>query len=147
MDALTATIISIVSPYLAKGAEEFAKSAGKTAFDGAKAVVGRLSEWWKGDPIAEAAATTFKTDPEHYANLLGMQLDRQLAQDETLAADLRALVNQLGPNVEVIQEMDVAENVTGADIGRLLEGNVRVQQKIKEAKSVTGFKASEVGSK
>lgn len=145
MEVLAATVISIISPYLAKGAEEFAKTAGKAAFDGAKALVDRLSRWWKDEPVANAAATSIKSDPEHYSKLLGSELERALSKDESLAHDLRALVDQLGPSVDVIQKMEVARGVTGADIGTLLSGQVRVNQEIRDAQNVTGFKADKVG--
>ena len=145
MSALVATIMSIVSPYLVKGAEEFAKSAGKAAFDGTKALVERLSRWWKDDPIANAAATSFKSDPEHYGKLLGVQLEHDLAKDESFADELRALVDSLGPAVDVVQRMEVARGVTGADIGTLVSGQVRVQQNIRDAQDVTGFKGGKVG--
>lgn len=145
MEVLAATVISIVSPYLAKGAEEFAKSAGKAVFDGAKAVVDRLSRWWKNDPIANAAATSFKSDPEHYGKMLGAQLEHELKKDESFAKELRSLVDSMGPSVDVVQRMEVARGVTGADIATLVSGQVRVQQDIKDAQNVTGFKAGKVG--
>jgi hypothetical protein len=145
MTALVATVISIVSPYLVKGAEEFVKSAGKAAFDGTKALAERLSRWWKNDPIANAAATSFKSDPEHYGKLLGAQLEHDLTKDEPFANELRALVDSLGTSVDVIQRMEVARGVTGADIGTLVSGQVRVQQDIRDAQNITGFKGGKVG--
>jgi hypothetical protein len=56
MEALAATVISLVAPYLAKGAEEFAKEAGKEAF--VKALVNRLQAWWTSDTVAEALIGT-----------------------------------------------------------------------------------------
>jgi hypothetical protein len=145
MDPLIATVISIVSPYLVKGAEEFAKSAGKAAFDGTKALVDRLSQWWNNDPIANAAATSIESDPEHYGKMLGAQLEHQLKKDASFANELRVLVDDLGPSVDVIQRMEVARGVTGADIGTLTTGRVRVEQTIGDAQDVTGFKANKVG--
>jgi len=145
MEVLAATVIGIVSPYLAQGAEEFAKSAGKAVFDGAKAVVDRLSRWWKNDPIASAAATSIKADPEHYGKMLGAQLEHELKKDESFAKELRSLVDSMGPSVDVVQKMEVAHGVTGADIGTLVSGHVRIQQDMKDAQDVTGFKADKVG--
>ena len=145
MEALAATVISIVSPYLVKSAEEFVKSAGEAAFNGTKALVERLIRWWKRDPIANTAATSFKSDPERYGKLLGEQLQHDLAKNESFAEELRALVDTLGPSVEVIQRMEIARDVTGADIGTLVSGKIRVEQDIHEALNVTGFKADKVG--
>jgi hypothetical protein len=145
MDPLVATIISIVGPYLAKGAEEFAKSAGSAAFDGAKALVARLTKWWSQEPVAEAAAKSFKSDPERYGKVLAGELAQDLEKNPALADELRQLVKGMGSSVEVIQKIEVADGVTGADIGSLVEGHVRVEQEIKQAKNVTGFKANKVG--
>src|SRR5690348_7349270 len=147
MEVLAATVIAIISPYLAKGAEEFARSAGKAAFDGTKALVERLGRWWKNDPIADAAAKSLPSDPQHYGKMLGAQLEHQLTKDEALAKDLRSLVDQMGPSVDVIQKIEVARGVTGADIGSLISGQVRVQQDIRDAQDVVGFKADKVGGK
>lgn len=145
MEVLAATVISIVSPYLVKGAEEFAKTAGKAAFDGAKSLVDRLSRWWTKDPIANAAATSFKSDPAHYGKMLGAQLEHELKKDDSFARELRSLVDSMGPSVEVVQKMEVARGVTGADIGTLVSGQIRVQQDIKDAQDVVGFRADKVG--
>ena len=145
MSTLVASIISIISPYLAKGAEEFAKSAGKAAFDRTKVLVERLMEWWKNDPIATTAVTSFQSDPERYGKLLGVQLDHDLAKDEAFADELHALVDSLGPYVDVIQRMEVARGVTGAEIGTLVSGQVRVEQDIRDAKNATGYKGDKVG--
>jgi len=145
MDPLVTTIIGVVSPYLAKGAEEFAKSAGTAAFNGAKALVARLSQWWSQEPVAAAAANSFKSDPQRYGKILGDQLEYDLAKDPSLADELRRLVNGMGPSVEVIQKIEVARGVTGADIGSLAAGQVRVQQEFQDAQNVVGFKATNVG--
>ncbi len=145
MDSLVGTVISIVGPYLVKGTEEFAKSVGSAAFAGAKALVTRLSQWWSGEPVADAAAKALPSNPERYGKVLGEQLAYELEQNPVFAAELRRLVDGMGPSVEVVQKMEVARGVTGADIGTLVAGQVRVQQEIRDAKGVIGFKADKVG--
>jgi hypothetical protein len=68
-----------------------------------------------------------------------------LAKDESFANELHALVGSLGPSVGVIQRMEVAHGVTGADLGTLVSGQVRVQQDIRDAQNITGFKGGKVG--
>jgi hypothetical protein len=145
METLAASAIGLVAPYLAKGAEEFAKAAGQAGFDQCKALVGRLQRWWSGDPVAAAAADNLAKDPQKYGKLLGQLLSADLANDPTFAAELRKLVEGVGPSVEVIQKMEIANGVTGADIGELVTGRVRVEQTIADAANVTGFKANKVG--
>lgn len=145
MEAFAASVISIVAPYLAKGAEAFASAAGKEVFDRVKALAGRLQKWWSGDPVAAAAADNIAKDPERYGKLLSDLLASDLAKDESFAAELRKLMDDVGPSVDVVQRMEIARGVTGADIESLVGGSVRVQQEIKDAQNVTGFKAGKVG--
>jgi hypothetical protein len=58
---------------------------------------------------------------------------------------LRALVEGVGPNNNVVQRMEFARGVTGADIEHLVSGNVDVDQSMTYAENVTGFKAKTVG--
>jgi len=71
----------------------------------------RLSRWWKNDPVANAAVASFESDPKHFSKMLGAQLKHQLTKDEALAKDLRSLVDNIGPRVEVIQKIEVARGV------------------------------------
>src|SRR5690242_7091371 len=105
METLAASVISLVAPYLAKGAEEFAKTAGKVAFEQCEPLVGRLRRWWSGDPDAAAAADNLAKDPQKYGTLLGQLLSTDLTKDPAFAAELRSLVEGMGPNIEVIQNM------------------------------------------
>jgi|SRR5947209_11516890 len=145
MIPLVSAVMSIAAPYLAKGAEEFAKSAGAAAFDSAKALMDRLHKWWSKEPVAEAAAKSLPSDPERYAKILGEELERDLAKEPSFAAELKQLVDATSPYVEVIQKMEVATGVTGVDIGSLVSGQVRLGQEMKQAQNVTGFKATKVG--
>jgi hypothetical protein len=145
METLAASAMSIVVPYLAKGAEEFAKEAGKEAFQWAKKLADRLERWWRSDPVAQAAAENLPKDPERYSALLSGLLSADLRKDEAFAAEVRSLIEDMGPDVEVAQKMEVGRGITGADIGSMLKGRVRVKQEIQQADQVTGFKAERLG--
>jgi hypothetical protein len=145
MEAIAATAISIIAPYLAKGAEEFAKEAGKQAFATVKALAVRLQEWWSKDPVTTAAVEALAASPERSSRTLAQYLSEDLANDAALASDLKRLLSDVGPHIEVVQRMDVARGVVGADIERLIRGSVRVNQDIKDATDVRGFTAKTVG--
>lgn len=140
MEALAASVISLVSPFLAKGAQEFAKEAGKDAYAQVKALVERLALWWKGDAVAGALVSAFPAKPVNSAKMLGMSLTTALNGDASFAADVSRLVSASGPYVEVVQRIKVAEGVTGAEIGEMLRGTLRVVQEMETAKGVTGTK-------
>lgn len=145
MEALAAAAISIVGPYLAKGAETFAQEAGKQAFEAARALAERLQRWWSHEPVAAAAAENLAADPKRYGTVLGDQLAADLAQDEGFAQEVQGLVDGVGPQIEVVQRIEIAHGVTGADIEELVRGSVRVEQDVHEADDLTGYKGKRVG--
>jgi hypothetical protein len=145
MEALAAAAISIVAPYIAKGAEAFAQAAGEQAVGAVKALADRLRTWWSGDPVAEAAAEHLPADPQKYSRTLGNLLAQELNTNQDFAAELQALVDGVGPHIDVVQRIEIADGITGADIDELVRGSVRVEQQMTEARNVTGFKAKKVG--
>ena len=145
MEALIGTVISLISPYLVKGAEEFAKSAGAAAFEGTKALVERMAKWWRNDPVAEAAAKAIPQDPKRYAAVLADQLAHDLPKDEVLAADLRRLVSTVGPSAEIVQKIKFADGVTGADIVNFIKGRISIHQEIDVGRNVVGVKIKDFG--
>jgi hypothetical protein len=54
-------------------------------------------------------------------------------------------VQDIGPDVQVIQRIEVAKGVTGADIDELIRGSVRIEQEMSEAEDVTGLRAKRIG--
>ena len=145
VEALAGLVISIVAPYIAKGAEAFAQEAGAAAFRSVRAVADRLRSWWSREPVAAAAVESLPSEPGKYSAILTQLLSSDLADDEAFATELRALIERVGPNVQVVQQMEVAKGVTGADIEQLVKGEVHVKQEMKQAENVTGFKAKRVG--
>jgi hypothetical protein len=145
MEALAAAAISIAGPYIAMGAEEFVKQAGQDAFGAVKALADRLHRWWLGEPVAAAAAERLASDPKRYSTILAQLLATDLTNDEGFASELRELVGDVGPHVEVVQGMEIADGVTGADVEELVRGSVHIEQQMKEARNVTGYKGKRIG--
>ena len=145
MSPLVVTIMGLVSPYLVKGADEFVKAAGKDAYDGVKALVGRLSDWWSAKPALKAAAETMAQDPQGNADILADALQRELARDPVLEADLRALVDRASPFVDVVLKMETAEGVTGARIEELARGRLHLDADIKQGKDVVVVEIRRMG--
>ena len=145
MEALAAAVVGLVSPYLVKGVEEFAKATGEAAFDKVQALVERLQEWWSGDPVANATAANLATNPKKYSEILSDLLRDRLLRDQQFARDIQGLVDASGPYVEVIQRMEIAEGVTGADIREIVGGHLSVTQEVENAQDVTGVKVDRLG--
>jgi hypothetical protein len=147
MGTLAASVISLVTPYLVKGAEEFAKETGVAAFETVKALAERLRKWWSGDPVAAAAGENLAKEPEEYASLLGQRLNVALAKDKDLAADLTKLMSSASPYAEIVQNIQIAHGVTGAKIKSLVAGHLRIVQTMGEAVNVTGLEVDTFGKK
>lgn len=145
MDALAATAISVVAPYITKGAEALATEVGKQVAGGVEALYTRLKTWWLGEPVAEVAVGQIAKDPVKYGKLLETMLAGDLAKDPAFAAEVQGLVDVIGPQIHVVQRIVIANGVTGAEIGTFSSGKVDVEQHISEATNVTGFKATQVG--
>ncbi|MDE3819730.1 hypothetical protein [Sinorhizobium meliloti] len=145
MEMLAASAISLVTPYLVKGSEEFAKGAGKAAFGAVEDLVRRLQEWWRGDPIAATAVGNLASEPQKYAEELARSLSKALANDAELAADLERLTNSAAPYAEIVQNIGFASGVTGADIKSFIEGRLKVVQHISKASNTTGLKVETFG--
>jgi len=145
LETLAGNAISLVAPYLVKGAEEFAKCVGKAAFDQCSALVERLRRWWSGNPVAAAAADNLAKDPANYSTILGQLLNADLQKDPALAAEIRECVENAGPSIYVIQKIEIANGVTGADIGEIVSGSIKVVHYMNKATNVTAVRASKVG--
>ncbi|WP_129780677.1 hypothetical protein [Peristeroidobacter soli] len=145
MEALIATVISVLVPYLVKGGEAFAEEAGKQSFAGVKALVDRLAKWWNKNDVAAAAVKSLPQAPATYSKILADMLALDLAKDPTFAAELSKLVKDAGPIVDVVQKVRIAHDLTGADIGTLIRGHVRVEQQVEYGEKVTGVKIDRIG--
>src|SRR5215207_10010697 len=104
--SLAANVVAVLGPYVSLGAQEFAKSVGKEAYEKAKSMLATLKARWAGDEEAARALTNFEEKPERYAPVLEDILREKLPQDEELATWLTMLLNEMGPNLEIVQRME-----------------------------------------
>jgi hypothetical protein len=138
-------VLSVLLPYVIKGAEKFAEEAGKDAYAKAKSLFATLKAKWSGDPEAAKALEDFEQKPARYQPVLRSILEEKLAGDEGLRDELARRLQEMKPYLHVIQEMKVGKGVIGADFGEVASGKVDVEQKIEQAENVTGIKANKVG--
>ena len=143
---LAASVTSTLVPYAAKGAEEFAKSAGKDAYEKAKSLLGILKARWAGDKEATETLTRFEEKPERYQPVFEDILMEKLVQDEELAEELANQLNRMGPELEVIQQIGEGRGVTGLEAEEFSGGRVRVGQNIERSDNVTGARIRRIGT-
>jgi hypothetical protein len=143
--SLAANVVAVLAPYAALGAQEFAKSVGREAYEKAKTMLAALRAKWKGDEEATDALTRFEEKPERYAPVLEDVLREKLAEDKELTAVLSTLLNEMGPSLEVVQKMEEGRRVTGLDAEEMIEGRATVSQDIGTGEDVTGAKIRRIG--
>jgi len=142
---LAANVVAVLAPYVAVGAQEFARNVGKEAYEKAKTMLTALRAKWAGDKEATDALTRFEEKPERYAPVLEDVLNEKLAEDKELAMVLSTLLNEMGPSLEVVQKMEEGRRVTGLEAEEMTEGRATVNQDIGRGEDVTGAKIRRIG--
>ena len=143
--SLAANVVAVLAPYVAVGAQEFARNVGKEAYEKAKGMLAVLKAKWTGDEEATDALTRFEEKPERYAPVLEDVLKEKLAEDKELAAVLSTLLNEMGPSLEVVQKMEEGRRVTGLEAEEMAEGRATVNQDIGTGEDVTGARIRHIG--
>ncbi len=143
--SLAAGVMTVLVPFARLGAEEFARATGRSAYEKAKNLLGALKSRWAGDEEAADALARFEEKPERYAAVLEDVLLEKLNRDEELATVLAVLLSEMGPNLEVIQEMEEGRRVTGLEAEEMSGGRARVTQRIERGEDVTGAKIERIG--
>lgn len=142
---LAANVMTVLMPYAAMGAQEFAKSAGKEAYEKAKSLLGTLKARWAGDEEATDAVARFEEKPERYRPVLEGILEEKVTQDRELAAELATLLEEMGPSLEVVQRMEEGRRITGVEAEQMSGGRARVRQEIGRGEDVTGARIGRIG--
>src|SRR5215213_1538018 len=142
---LAANVITVLMPYAAMGAQEFAKSAGKEAYEKAKTLLGTLKARWAGDEEETDTIARFEEKPERYRPVLEGILEEKITQDRELAAELATLLEEMGPSLEVVQRMEEGRRITGVEAEQMSGGRARVRQEIGRGEDVTGARIGRIG--
>ena len=143
--SLAANVVAVLAPYVAVGAQEFAKSVGKEAYEKAKTMLAALKAKLTEDEEATDALTRFEEKPERYAPVLEDVLREKLTEDKELAAVLSTLLNEMGPSLEVVQRMEEGRRVMGLEAEQMTEGRATVRQDIGTGEDVTGVRIRRIG--
>ena len=148
MDPVTATlaanVMTVLMPYATMAAHEFVKSAGKDAYQKAKSLIATLKTRWAGNEEATETLARFEEKPERYQPVLKDILEEKLIQDQELAAELATLLNEMGPSLEIIQQMEEGRRVTGLEAEQMSGGRARVRQDIQRGEDVTGARITRI---
>jgi hypothetical protein len=142
---LAAAVVGVLAPFVARGAEKFAESAGAAAFETVQALLAFLRRRWSNDAEAADALARFQERPERYGPVLQDILSEQLRDDEGLRKQLSALLDSMGPTLTVVLEMQKAETATGLKAGQLASGTANVLMRIGKGRDVKGAEIDRIG--
>ena len=142
---LTGSVLAVITPYVSKGAEEFAKLAGAAAFEKTKALFAAIKHRLSPDKEAADTLGRFEEKPQRYEPVLRDILAERLAKDPEFAAELERYVKEIGPVMEIVQRQKEAEGIVGFQGSEVSGGSVRVVQEMDKAKNVIGAKVDKFG--
>ncbi|MCJ7443814.1 MAG: hypothetical protein MUO26_04675 [Methanotrichaceae archaeon] len=142
---LASNVVSILAPYLAKGADVFAQEAGKAAFHKTKNLLETIKKRWSGDKEARTSLELFEEKPARYESVIEDILKEKLEHDDEFAVQLQKILYDMEPEIEIIQKMKVGENIIGLEVNEIIGGKTRVTQEVEQAKDVVGAKIKQIG--
>ncbi len=134
---LATKVLAILLPFVVKGAEEFAGKVGDATYEKTKSR--------SGDKEATETLAHFVEKPERYKLALEDILQEKLAEDKDLASKLSQLLNEIGPVLEIVQQMEDGKNITGLKAKEMRGGTAKVTQDITNAEGVTGAEFDTIG--
>ena len=137
---IVTAVIGVLLLYLKKGATEFVQVAGEVGYEKTKGLLATLKKRWLGDPSASDVLTKFETKPEAFKEAVEAVLTEKLASDETLRAELTAHLREMGPTLEVVQNLKGVDIAVGIDVEQFDSGRARVTQDAADSKNVTGIR-------
>jgi hypothetical protein len=137
--------MSVLAPFVSRAAEDFIRATSEAAYEKARELLQTLRTRWSGDKEASDDLERFVERPERYAPVLGDLLEEKLAEDPSLAATLKRLLDELGPTLLVVQELDEAKRVLGLDVKEMRSGTATVEQRIGKGEDITGGRFGSVG--
>ena len=142
---LVSGVMSVLMPYVVKGAQEFARVAGEAAYTKARQLLDTLKARLAGDKEASDNLARLEEKPDRYRAAVEDILKEKVAQDPSLATELERLLREMGPEMEIIQKIKIGEDVTGLEADELTAGHITVSQEMEEAKKVTGARIKRIG--
>lgn len=131
IEALVASTITILAPYVAAGATKAAETLGEAMAKGAGNLLDQLRTWLNGDNEASSALRNFETNPNRYGGGLEDILSEKLKSNPAMVDDLMNIVNEVGPRVEVVQKIrTLAGQAVGLDVAKWEKGLAKVEQQV-----------------
>jgi hypothetical protein len=148
MDPLIAAaerVVGYLIPYALDKGTELAKRIGKSAVDRIGGWLDSLRERWAGDDDASKALGDFERTPEANRDRLRDLLAERLRSDPSLKESVEQLAAAVGPTVIVTMRGGNVDIQKGPEFGKVLRGEVSVEQTLVQGKEMTGPTFGDIG--
>ena len=142
---LASKVLDFLVAYVSVGSQEFVRGVGKAAFEKAKNLLAALKTKWTEDQEAKGVLEDFEEDPQRHRLALENCLQATLSQDSDFATQLDTFVREMGPTIAILQRMGSGTRVSGLIADEITSGEVTVAQEIEQADNVTGAKIKRIG--
>lgn len=134
---LVTSAISLLSPYVAKGAEEFAKELGKEAAQKAKELYSYLKSKFSVGSEESGLLSLFEIKPDVYESNLTSVLAERARTDADFARELAHHVESAGPYIKLVQTVRDGKKAVGANIQTANSGTLDLTQNAQSVEEVT----------
>jgi hypothetical protein len=126
IEAIVASAVSILAPYVAAGGKKAAEVVGEGLAKQAGNLLGRIRSWFSGDDEAASTLAKFEEKPARYSASVEDILREKIEADPAKLAELQQLVETMGPRLEVfIKVKTLAGEVLGLDLVKWEKGVAR----------------------
>lgn len=142
---LAGKALQLVAPYLAKGGGKVAEVLGEEIGTQVKGLLGRIRARFRREPAHTDVLDRYAADPAANEGALQATLAREMETDPAFRAEVERDVNRFGPVLSVVQRIREGKEVTGAEIDAMKKGLVQVHQEMDRGENVTGARIKDFG--
>jgi hypothetical protein len=146
IEAIVASAVSILAPYVAAGGKKAAEVVGEALADQTGKLLGRIRSWFSGDDEATSTLAKFEEKPARYAASVEDILREKIEADPAKQAELQRLLETMGPRIEVfIKVRSLAGEAIGLDLAKWEKGVARAIAEVdtvEKGGKLTGAKVS-----
>lgn len=126
IEAIVASAVSILAPFVAAGGKKAAEVVGEAFADQTGKLLGRIRSWFSGDDEAASTLAKFEEKPARYASSVEDILREKIEGDPARQAELLQLIEAMGPRIEVfIKVRTLAGEAIGLDLAKWENGVAR----------------------
>jgi len=145
MDPVIAAALAGLTAFVTTSTQEMLKALGSATAEKLRRLFGALKARWSDDPAAAGDLERFADNPSLYAPVIQARLEQLLSSDPGFRAELAQAVDDIGPQLTIVQRMAEAHGVTGLEADDFRRGRVSVEQNIDKASDITGARFKTIG--